>query len=121
MTGSMTTERGAHAASLLASGKVLVAGGSNPGSVLSSAELYDPASGQWTTTGSMTTPRWEFLKSTSLPDGNVLVAGGNVAADVPNVFLSTAEVYDPTSGTWKANGSMASARGSHTMTLLRLG
>ena len=56
-TGSMGTARIYNTATLLPSGKVLVAGGvANPGNVyLSSAELYDPATGTWTTTGSMGT------------------------------------------------------------------
>jgi Kelch motif len=61
---------------LLPNGKVLVAGGSdfnfNP---LASAELYDPASGTWTATGSLNTAR--FLQTaTLLPNGKVLVAAG---------------------------------------------
>ena len=63
-----------HTATLLPIGKVLVAGGSN-GSDLSSAELYDPASGTWTATGSLGTAR-SFHTATLLPNGKVLVAGG---------------------------------------------
>jgi len=55
-TGSLTTARRSHTATLLPSGKVLVAGGFN-GSFLSSAELYDPATGSWSSTGSLTTAR----------------------------------------------------------------
>ncbi len=56
-TGSLTTARFVHTATLLLNGKVLVAGGSNGSSVLTSAELYDPASGTWAATGSLTTAR----------------------------------------------------------------
>ena len=56
-TGSLTTARANHTATLLPNGKVLVAGGYNNGSSLSSAELYDPASGTWSATGSLTTAR----------------------------------------------------------------
>ena len=55
-TGSLTTARVVHTATLLPNGKVLVAGGSNGGASLASAELYDPAAGTWATTGSLATP-----------------------------------------------------------------
>ena len=61
---------------MLPNGKVLVAGGYNgSGHLLSSAELYDPASGTWSATGSLNTAR-EFHTATLLPNGKVLVAGG---------------------------------------------
>ena len=81
-----------HTATLLPSGQVLVAGGNNISGFLSSAELYDPASGTWTATGSMSTARiWHT--ATLLPSGNILVAGG-FGADV----MASAELYDPASG-----------------------
>ena len=56
-TGSLGTARDAHTATLLPNGKVLVAGGNNGPAALSSAELYDPAIGTWTATGSLGTAR----------------------------------------------------------------
>jgi len=55
----MTTPRRGHAATLLSSGKVLVAGGTadTRDVDLASAELYDPATGRWSPTGSMSVPR----------------------------------------------------------------
>ncbi|MFZ0916796.1 MAG: kelch repeat-containing protein, partial [Candidatus Udaeobacter sp.] len=88
-TGSLTTARYGHTATLLPKGQVLVAGGEGTSGYLSSAELYDPASGTWTATGSLNTAR-EFHKATLLPNGKVLVAGG-----VDNgSFLRSAELYD---------------------------
>ena len=101
-TGSLGTARSSHTATLLPSGKVLVAGGeTDGGDVLSSAELYDPAAGTWTATGSMGTAR-ELHTATLLPSGKVLVAGGFL----PVVSLTSAELYDPATGTWTATGSL---------------
>src|SRR5690349_219032 len=57
-TGSMSVARDSHTATLLPSGKVLIAGGEDStGTPLASAELYDPATGTFSSTGSMTTAR----------------------------------------------------------------
>src|SRR5260370_3863638 len=102
-TGSMTTGRAAHTATRLQSGKVLVAGvyGRQGGDLpLASAELYDPSTGTFSATGSMTTVRYHHT-ATLFPDGKVLITGGfNGGA------LASAELYDPTTGTFSATGSM---------------
>jgi N-acetylneuraminic acid mutarotase len=117
-TGNMGVPREAHTATLLASGKVLVAAGYGT-APLSSAELYDPVTGTWTATGSLAQARFGYT-ATLLPNGQVLVAGGN---DSVSGFheLSSAELYDPATETWRATGSLAQARQSHTATLLRNG
>jgi hypothetical protein len=100
---------------LLPNGKVLVAGGVASGGVrLASAELYDPASGTWTATGSLATPR-NLSTATLLLNGKVLVAGGQ---GIGFTALASAELYDPASGSWTATGSLANARFDHTATLL---
>ncbi len=117
-TGSMSTPRDGHKATLLASGKVLVAGGriDRTGSPsLSSAELYDPAAGTWSATGSMTTGRSAGYTATLLATGNVLAAGG---VDGSGAVTASAELYDPASATWSATSSMSTPRTSHTATLL---
>ncbi|XXF80164.1 kelch repeat-containing protein [Myxococcaceae bacterium GXIMD 01537] len=122
LTGSFSTQRVTHTATLLPNGKVLVAGGyqtvQQGGLVnfiyLASAELYDPATGTWGATGSMTEPRRDHT-ATLLPGGKVLVAGGYEYTDGD---LATAELYDPATGTWSATGSMTEPRRDHTATLL---
>src|SRR4029078_4021428 len=72
-TGSLGAARYSHTATLLQNGKVLVAGGFNS-SFLATAELYDPATGTWTTTGNLNTAR-NLHTATLLPNGKVLVVG----------------------------------------------
>ena len=75
-TGSLTTARYAHTATLLPDGRVLVAGGETAGgSSLSSAEVYNPTTGNWVVTGSMAVSRIAHT-ATLLPNGRVLVVGG---------------------------------------------
>jgi hypothetical protein len=83
---------------------------------LRSAELYDPATGGWTGTGSMAIARG-LHAATLLPDGQLLVAGG-FGGPESNVALDSAERYDPVTGVWSSAGNMALARLYHTATLL---
>ena len=113
-TGSMETARSYHTATLLDDGKVLVTGGVDSNNqALASAELFDPTTDTFTpTTGTMETVRSEHT-ATLLSDGTVLVAGGSGG--------TTAELFDPTSGTFTGTGSMQIARAGHTATLLKDG
>ncbi|MDP9404979.1 MAG: kelch motif-containing protein [Actinomycetota bacterium] len=90
-----------HTATLLANGKVLVVGGIDPNfNIVSSATLYDPATGTWSPTGTLGQARRDHT-ATLLGDGKVLVAGGSsVDENFETVYLSSAELYDPESGTW---------------------
>ena len=113
----MNTARLYHTATLLPNGMVLVAGGqgSNRNSY-TSAELYNPANGTWTTTGALNTARADHT-ATLLPNGMLLVAGGLESVG-PSVYLTSAELYNPSNGTWTATGSLNTARYDHTATLL---
>ncbi len=67
---------------------------------------------------------WHSL--TLLPDGTVLAAGGESGRCSGNsCFLvegaSSAELYDPATGTWTATGDMTAPRKTHTATLLNDG
>jgi len=107
----------------LANGKVLVFGGgtTGPNGKLDKTQLpvvYDPATGRWSTTGQMVHLRWA-TSGTLLPNGQVLVAGGN--PDWDTVKTATAELYDPATNRWAATDPMAVARRFHTATLLPSG
>jgi hypothetical protein len=107
-----------HTAVLLPNGKVLVAGGSdNSGKTQSSAQLFDPATKAFTATGSMTVSR-DFHTATLLPDGRVLITGGRSGSPQAYTSLSSAEIYDPSRGTFRAvAGSMSAVRFGHTAVL----
>lgn len=108
-----------HTATLLADGRVLVAGGFGDTGETASAALYDPAAGTWTQTAPMSVER-DGHAAALLADGRVLVAGGDsrTQAGEPVVRNTSAEIYDPATGTWTVTGSMAVARRDHSATLL---
>ena len=77
----MATARSSHAATLLPNGRVLIVGGSDGDHALASAELYDPATGTFSSAGSMSKAR-DGATATLLPDGRVLICGGSADAEV---------------------------------------
>jgi len=134
-TGGMIATRFAHTATLLSSGKVLIAGGSTTGNFageasLASAEIFDPANGKFASTGSMAIARADHT-ATLLNDGTVLIAGGDpdnimnlvTGISIGNfpVPLSSAELFDPASGTFIETGGMVAEHENHTATLLNDG
>jgi hypothetical protein len=73
-----------------------------------SAEIYDPATGRFTSTGSMFLPRYK-IGSALLPDGRVLITGGSDAHDWRGMYAST-EIFDPQSGYFSRGPEMREAR-----------
>jgi WD40 repeat protein len=118
-TGSVLVPRDGFTATLLPSGRVLVAGGntslSEPATAI--AELYDPNTGSWARTGTMLEAR-VAAAAALLPDGEVLVAGGHSGSGLHNSALSSAERYSPASGSWTTTGSMEGPDALMAATLL---
>jgi hypothetical protein len=114
-TGSLNAARQTFTATLLPSGKVLVAGGFDNGPLVG-AELYDAAAGNWSLTGSLNDARFGHT-ATLLPTGRVLVTGGVGGSGT----LTSAELYDPITGIWTPTASLTVPRYYHTATLLSNG
>jgi hypothetical protein len=119
-TGAMTVPRAGQTITMLRDGRVLLTGGDqNVGfrSQLASAEIYDPRSGTFSATGSMSTPR-EGHTATMLRDGRVLIVGGS-ANGIQT--LGSAEIYDSSSGTFSLTGRLHQPRIAHVAALLGTG
>jgi hypothetical protein len=102
--GSMVGPRADAASSPLPDGRVLIAGGTADGAhSLSSAEVFNPANDSFSSAGmgSMGTARWQAIAA-PLPDGRVLIAGGYDSSS--HSYLSSAEVFDPTTHSFSAAG-----------------
>src|SRR5438132_1552101 len=115
-TGPMNAARSSPTATLLPSGKVLVAGGgvTPSGGPVRTAELYDPVADTFTSIASTLSVERQFHTATLLPNGKVLLAGGLTTAG--SVVTATADLYDPATNTFHATGPMASTRMHRTAT-----
>jgi hypothetical protein len=109
----MSVSRTAHTATTLQDGRVLLVGGLETAG--SSAELFDPRTRAFTSTGSLNTARATHT-ATMLNNGRVLIAGGYNGA-----YLATTEVYDPTTGAFAAGPEMREPRAGHVAVPLRDG
>lgn len=117
-TGKMTLPRSAHIAVLLENGKVLLAGGVGTGwTFLSDAEIYDPSTETFTKTGNMTTAR-ESHTAILLKDGKVLITGGHRGRRPDVVIYRSAEIYDPSMGSFSAAADLTVRRHKHDAVLL---
>jgi hypothetical protein len=118
---AMSETRQWHSATLLPNGRVLVVGGLYMvgGFTLTpraTAELFDPATGTWSSTGSLATARYDH-RAELLPDGRVLVAGGVGTGPA----LSSTEIYNPATGTWSSGPALSAGRTGSHLSLLTTG
>jgi hypothetical protein len=91
----MTVPRALHGATLLQNGKVLVGGATN---ATTSAQLYNPSKGTWTTTGSL--PNYHLVVLVLLQDGRAL------AVDESGSSYTPGQLYDPSTGKWTSTTNM---------------
>lgn len=135
LTGNLSGSRDLAEAALLADGRVLVAGGSlKRYGYLDSAEIYDPATNLWTATAPMS-DRKMFFTMDLMPDGKVIVTGGRFQDETHELvtikgedvwintissmhILTTAEIYDPSTGLWTKTASIPFKREYHFGVLL---
>jgi hypothetical protein len=123
LTGSLNTPRQFQQGVALSDGRVLVVGGLGTNgqggfTPLASAEIYDPATAQWSSAGTLTNARYSHTL-TLLADGRVLALGGSGGTTVQNAApLASAEIYDPGTNSWTSASPMTLARTDHTATLL---
>jgi hypothetical protein len=125
-TAPMAVGRQAHAAALLGDGRVLIAAGMaenlGSGSLLASAEIFDPSLEAFSSTGPMTTQR-ALAACATLVDGRVLIVGGTGGSDNDRTAfaLQSSEVFDPAKGVFTTTAPLPEAAIGPTLTLLRDG
>jgi N-acetylneuraminic acid mutarotase len=115
----MNNSRTNPSATLLTDGKVLIIGGyegdSETGTPLATAEIYDPKTGTFALTGSLSIGRRNHT-ATLLNDGTVLVAGG-----YNGDHLNSPEIYNPKTGIFSSGGAMSNNRRFPSASLLANG
>jgi hypothetical protein len=120
-TGSLNRGRYNAAATRLASGQILVLGGSDEFTPLNSAELYDPSTGSFTAMANGLGTARSSPAATLLNNGLVLISGGS-SCEGPTCPTNTAELYDPKANAFRyTSGSMNTSRVNHSAVLLTNG
>ena len=118
-TGKMTMPRSSHIAVLLNNGKVLLAGGVGTGWMfLAETEVYDSQTNTFTKTKNMSAAR-ESHTATLLKDGTVLITGGHQGRRSAITIYQSAEIYNPTNGTFTATANLTVKRHKHDAILLK--
>ena len=120
--GTMNVPRTHATATVLQDGRVLVVGGGSDASSAfkstNTAEIFDPATGNWALTASMASSR-ALHTATLLADGKVLVTGGaSTYHGSKGTVRATAEIYDPKTASWRAAAPLSVPRYHHTAVLL---
>ena len=98
-TGSMANPRRQFNATLLPDGRVLATGGTSasgftdPAGAVHAAEVWDPASGNWTTWASNQVTRVYHSTTLLLPDGRILHSGSGDGSGLPREL--SAEIFSP--------------------------
>lgn len=127
-SGNLQVARASHTATLMSNGCVLIVGGNAANTdivapvPLISAEVYNPQTGAFTLTGSMTVDARYNHTATLLNDGTVLVCGGQT--DAAGTATASCQLYTPTSctaGTFAAATPLQQGRYNHTAVLLKDG
>jgi Putative Ig domain/Galactose oxidase, central domain len=104
---------GAHTATRLNDGRVLIVGQSQQ------AQIFDPITGLITGTGSTNVLRSQNHRATLLDNGKVLVTGGQTNTGSSTIYLDSAELYDPGTGSFQLLAStLSGVRANHTSTKL---
>src|SRR5947208_2749816 len=107
--GTLVTPRTDHTATLLADGRVLLAGGYDGALAATvSSEVYNPTTNTWTATGNLNQGRRDH-GTVLLSDGRALSMGGSTTGDVSTV-TNTAEIYNGATGLWSVTANMITAR-----------
>jgi len=119
LTGEMNENAFYHTANLLQNGMVLVTSGTDMVTGrLPVGQLYDPASGSWSSTG--TCLARIFHTGTLLHNGKVMVAGGSIDDAFPQVTPGV-QLYEPSTNTWTSTSDMLTERENHSAVLLGSG
>jgi hypothetical protein len=109
---TMLGPRSAASVVRLNDGRILIAGGYDGERVRGDAEIFDPATLQLTPTGDLAIAR-SGASATPLGDGTVLIAGGGDGESQGRRALSSAEIFDPATGTFVATGALGQRRYKH--------
>lgn len=119
---SLLSARAGHVSIVLNDGRILSAGGltdANSSNPTTSAEIFNPFTGNRSYTGSMITAR-TGAEAILLSNGKVLVYGG-VSSSVGSIAITSLEIFDPSTETFQSIGDLLGARKSYSATLLKDG
>ena len=114
LAGNTLKPRGeGHTAILLNNGQVLITGGTED----VSSELYDPDENKWSYADNMIQSR-KWASATLLPDGKVIIVGGDDASRSGSKELDSAEIYNPSTNKWSLTNNMNHAHSGHSATII---